>query len=170
MQLGILIAEAGISTGGARVIQLALAPVFLLTGIAGLLNVMTGRLARIVDRGRHLWDALGDDTAKPPHKSASYLRTLERRRRLASMAIVSCTFAALLVCMVIVVLFAETLLELPLKWLEGILFTGSTLALVVGLTYFLREVHLANLSVRLEIQPGTAPDPARFTGWRQNRR
>jgi hypothetical protein len=47
---------------------------------------------------------------------------------------------------------------LPLKWLEGILFTGSTLALVVGLTYFLREVHLANLSVRLEIQPGTAPD------------
>jgi hypothetical protein len=164
MQLIILIAQAGISTGGARVIQLALAPVFLLTGIAGLLNVMTGRLARIVDRGRHLWDALGDDTAKPPHKSASYLRTLERRRRLASMAIVSCTFAALLVCMVIVVLFAETLLELPLKWLEGILFTGSTLALVVGLTYFLREVHLANLSVRLEIEVGAAPDPARDSG------
>ena len=164
MQLGILIAQAGISTGGARVIQLALAPVFLLTGIAGLLNVMTGRLARIVDRGRHLWDALGDDTAKPPHKSASYLRTLERRRRLASMAITCCTLAALLVCMVIVVLFAETLLELPLKWLEGILFTCSTLALVVGLTYFLREVHLANLSVRLEIEPGSTPDPARDSG------
>jgi hypothetical protein len=158
MQLSILITEPGISSGGARAIQLALAPVFLLTGIAGLLNVMTGRLARIVDRGRHLWDALGDDTAKPPHKSASYLRTLERRRRLASTAITSCTFAALLVCMVIVVLFAETLLELPLKWLEGILFTGSTLALVVGLTYFLREVHLANLSVRLEIEPGSARD------------
>src|SRR6187551_2991266 len=76
MQLSILITEPGISSGGARAIQLALAPVFLLTGIAGLLNVMTGRLARIVDRGRHLWDALGDDTAKPPHKSASYLRTL----------------------------------------------------------------------------------------------
>ena len=151
MQLGTLIAKAGILTGGARDIQLALAPVFLLTGIAGLLNVMTGRLARIVDRGRHLWDALGEETAKPPHKSASYLRTLERRRRLASMGITSCTLAALLVCMVIVVLFAETLLELPLKWLEGLLFTCSTLALSVGLTYFLREVHLANRTVRLEI-------------------
>jgi hypothetical protein len=60
--------------------------------------------------------------------------------------------------MVIVVLFAETLLDLPLKWLEGILFTGATLALVVGLTYFLREVRLANLSVRLEIEPGPARD------------
>ena len=171
MQLATLIAEAGISTGGARAIQLALAPVFLLTGIAGLLNVMTGRLARIVDRGRHLWDALGEETTKPPHKSASYLRTLERRRHLASMAITSCTLAALLVCMVIVVLFGETLLELPLKWLEGLLFTASTLALSVGLTYFLREVHLANRTVRLEIgsvpetaEPVAAPDPDRDCG------
>ena len=117
-----------------------------------MLNVMTGRLNRIVDRGRHLWDSLGDDAAKPPHKSADYLRTLERRRRLASAAITCCTLAALLVCMVIVVLFVETLLELPLKWLEGLLFTGSTLALIVGLTYFLREIYLANRTVRLEIE------------------
>ena len=129
MQLGILIAEAGISTGGARAIQLALAPVFLLTGIAGLLNVMTGRLVRIVDRGRHLWDSLGDETAKPPHKSASYLRTLERRRRFVSMGITSCTLAALLVCTVILLLFVEVLLDLQLKWLEGVVFAGATVAL-----------------------------------------
>lgn len=147
----ILIAEAGILAGGARVIQLALAPVFLLTGIAGMLNVMTGRLGRIVDRGRHLSESLEANTAGPPHKSASYLGTLEQRRHLASMAIMSCTLAALLVCMVIVVLFAEALLELSLRWLEGILFTGSTFALIVGLTYFLREVHLATQTVRLEI-------------------
>lgn len=156
MQLGTLITETGLSTGGARAIQLALAPVFLLTGIAGMLNVMTGRLSRIVDRGRHLWDALGDDTAQAPHKSAAYLHTLEQRRRLASTAVTYCTLAAVLVCMVIVVLFLETLLELPVKWLEGLLFTSATLALLVGLTYFLREVHLANQTVRLETRSQSA--------------
>ena len=164
MQLGILIAEAGLSTDGARAIQLALAPVFLLTGIAGLLNVMTARLGRIIDRGRHLTEAPQEIVARPPQELANELRALERRRHLAGVAITACTVAALLTCLVIVLLFADILLSLPLKWLEGILFTGSTLALVVGLTYFLREVHLANLSVRLEIEVGAAPDPARDSG------
>jgi hypothetical protein len=143
MRLGILIAETGLSTDGARAIQLALAPVFLLTGIAGLLNVMTARLGRIIDRGRQLTETPQDNIALPPHDRANELRSLDRRRRLAGMAIKACTLAALLTCLVIVLLFAEVLLGLPLKWLEGGLFTGATVALVVGLTYFLREVHLA---------------------------
>ena len=123
-----------------RAIQLALAPVFLLTGIAGLLNVMTGRLARIVDRVRELSrDAVAADPAP---------RVLEQRRHFASIAITACTIAALLVCMVIATLFIEAMLDAPLKWLVGGLFTAAMLALVVGLAFFLREVHLAMRATR----------------------
>lgn len=72
-----------------------------------------------------------------------------RRRHLAGAAITACTLAALFVCMVIAALFLEELLDVPLKWLVGILFTGATLALVAGLATFLREVHLATTTLQV---------------------
>ncbi len=134
-------------------IQLALAPVFLLTGIAGMLNVMAGRLARIIDRGRKLTEGLAPTPSGSAAKHDTELASLERRRHLASSAITACTLSALLVCMVIAALFVEVLLQVELKWLVGLFFTGSTLALVVGLGYFLREVHLATQTVRIRLHP-----------------
>jgi len=131
-----------------QAIQLALAPVFLLTGIAGMLNVMAGRLARIIDRGRQLTEGPLQDASALSTSQARELSGLETRRHLASAAITACTFSALLVCTVITALFLEVLLTLEFRWIVGLLFTGSTLALVVGLAYFLREVHLATKSVR----------------------
>ncbi len=128
-------------------IQLALAPVFLLTGIAGTLNVMTGRLARIIDRGRQITEA--DAGERPEAEITVELQSLELRRHLASAAITATTFSALLVCLVVTVLFVDVLLAVSLSLLVGILFAGSSLALVVGLTYFLREVHLATRTVRI---------------------
>lgn len=136
-------------SGVAQAIQLALGPVFLLTGIAGMLNVMAGRLARIIDRGRHLSEATPPADPSVRESITVELQSLERRRHLASAAITACTFAALLVCVVIAALFLEVMLDAPLKWLVGILFTGATLALVVGLTFFLREVHLATRTIRI---------------------
>lgn len=145
-----------------QAIQLALGPVFLLTGIAGMLNVMTGRLARIIDRGRDLAGHAPHEGARAalpvPEDVHAELLGLERRRHLASAAITACTFSALLVCMVIAALFLEVILDVPLKWLVGVLFTGSTLTLVVGLAFFLREVHLATRTIRLTVPRG-APDP-----------
>ncbi len=144
--------SAAINVGDvAHAIQLALAPVFLLTGIAGILNVMAGRLARIIDRGRQLTES--PMLREPQAGEAVHveLHSLERRRHLASAAITACTLSALLVCTVIAALFLEVLLQVELKWLLGLLFTGSTLALVVGLAYFLREVHLATRTVRIPI-------------------
>jgi hypothetical protein len=133
-------------TDVARAIQLALAPVFLLTGIAGLLNVMAGRLSRIIDRGR----ALTENPAVAARLSADVVRqdvrSLERRRRLTSVAIAACTVAALLLCVVVAALFFEALFGVRLGIAIGLLFTGATLALIVGLAYFLREVHLATRS------------------------
>lgn len=130
-------------------IQLALAPAFLLTGIAGLLNVMAGRLARIIDRGRRLAEMSQPRGAELSDNQNEELKSLERRRYLASAAITACTLAALLVCGVIAFLFIEVLLQFDLKWVIGLLFTGATLAMITGLAYFLQEVHKATLSVRI---------------------
>ncbi len=132
-----------------QAIQLALAPVFLLTGIAGILNVMAGRLARIIDRGRHLTEGQNAAAALAPDHLQSELASLERRRHLASTAITACTLSALLVCTVVTTLFIEVLLGFPMRVLVALLFACSTLTLVVGLAYFLREIHLATRTVRI---------------------
>jgi ABC-type polysaccharide/polyol phosphate export permease len=137
-----------------QAIQLALAPVFLLTAIAGMLNVMAGRLARIIDRGRQLTEEPSRTLGTTPAFLEQSLATLERRRHLASSAITACTFSALLVCTVIAALFLEVLLGLEFKWLLGLCFTASTLALVVGLGYFVREVHLATKTIRIGARTG----------------
>jgi hypothetical protein len=130
-------------------IQLAIAPVFLLTGIAALLGVMATRLARIIDRARYYeqaWEKL-DDRARVAARSE--LENLERRRRLASWAINFCTSAALLVCIVIAALFVEAFFSADLKWLAGVLFIGVMIALIGGLGCFLREVYVATHTVRV---------------------
>ena len=127
-----------------QAIQLALGPVFLLTAIAGLLNVMTGRLARIIDRGREIM-------AIPGESIRAELETLERRRHVSSVAITSCVLAALLVCMVIAALFLEVVFGVALKWLVAALFISATGALVVGLSFFLSEVRLSTQTIRLAI-------------------
>ena len=137
-----------------QAIQLALGPAFLLTGIAGILNVMTGRLARIIDRGRRLTES--PDAAALAVLAADELRELDRRRSLAGAAITACTLAALLICTVIASLFVEAFLGAPLYGLVGVLFMGATLAMVIGLAYFLREVHLSTKTIRLQLPP---PEP-----------
>ena len=136
----------------ARAIQLALAPVLLLTGIAGLLNVMSTRLARIIDRGRALAENPVAST-QGLESLVTQVRVLERRRHFTSIAITACTIAALLLCLVVATLFMEGMLGVSLGALVGALFMGSTFALVVGLAYFLREVHLAT-QVRIRIPKG----------------
>ncbi len=130
-------------------IQLAIAPVFLLTGIAALLGVMATRLARIIDRARYYeqaWERL-EEAARTAARLE--LADLERRRRLASWAINFCTSAALLVCIVIATLFFEAFFGSDLKWLEGALFVGAMIALIGGLGCFLREVYVATHTVRI---------------------
>jgi len=133
-------------------IQLAVAPVFLLSGVAGLLAVMAGRLARIIDRARDLekrWAAMDE---KALACARAEVPNLERRRHLASWSINLCTGAALLVCIVIVTLFFEEFFGMDLKWLAGAQFVGAMIALLGGLTSFLREVYLATHTGRIEAE------------------
>ena len=131
-------------------IQLAIAPVFLLSGIAALLGVMAGRLARIVDRVQNLdqgWAAL-DETERAAGRAE--LANLERRRQLATWSINFCTGAALLLCIVIVTLFVGQFLGTDLKWLAGAQFVGVMMALIGGLSTFVREVNLTGHMGRID--------------------
>jgi len=133
----------------AHAIQLAIAPVFLLTGIAALIGVMANRLARIIDRARHfedVWERLDEDRRRQAREELAHL---EHRRHLASWAINFCTSAALLVCTVIAALFADEFFAADLKWLAGALFVGAMLAVIGGLACFLREVYVSTHTVRI---------------------
>ena len=144
--------EGGVTSA----IQLALTPAFLLTGISSLLNVMTGRLSRIVERGRHLH---GGSRHGAHHESAVELRHLERRLQLTCRAIYATTLAALLVCAILPALFLGGLLKTEFTWLVGGLFFAATGALVIGLGDFLREVHLATRTIRFSAQDLSVPRP-----------
>jgi len=136
----------------AHAIQLAIAPVFLLTGIAAMLGVMANRLARVIDRARDLeqrWPQL-DEAMRADARIE--LQALEKRRHLASWSINFCTGAALLVCLVIVTLFVEEFFGANFRWVAGGLFVGAMISLICGLTSFLREVYIATLTIKFEVE------------------
>ena len=131
----------------AHVIQLAVAPVFLLTGIGALLSVLVTRLGRVVDRFRSL-EALHDtidDAARA--EAAIEMERLRQRARMVHWAIGLCTSSALLVCIVIATLFVGTVTGTQVPVLIAILFIGVMLALVAGLLCFLREIAIAQGSI-----------------------
>jgi len=127
-----------------RVIQLAVAPVFLLTAIATLVTTLNNRLGRIVDRRRVVLEHLAADTGNAQATPAQReLATLARRSRLVYLSIFSAVLGALLICLVVASAFMAALLAYDLSRLVAGLFVLSTLSLVVSLGLFLREVFLA---------------------------
>lgn len=128
----------------AHVIQLAVAPVFLLAGVGTLLAVLTNRLARIVDRFHALEKGLAEESPSPA--GTANLRnalTLSRRARLIHWSIILCTTCDLLVCMVVAALFVGAELHIDLSRAIALLFVAAMLALIGGLACFLREISLA---------------------------
>ncbi len=136
-------------TAIAHVIQLAVAPVFLLSGIAAMLNVLTSRLARIVDRARVLEAQF--PTAAPGRLDGlrTSLRRIAKRARLVSWGISLCTVSAILISSVVVVLFVGTLLNFHVRVAIAVLFIGAMLALTAGLVCFLREIYLSTRYLRI---------------------
>ena len=133
----------------AHVIQLSVAPVFLLSGIGAILAVMTNRLGRIIDRARTLEAQLEN---APPERAATLeadLETLAHRARLIGPAITLCTGTALLVCTVIAVLFLSASLHFDASVPVALLFVASMLAFFLGLLWFLREIFVATSNLRI---------------------
>lgn len=133
----------------AHVIQLAIAPVFLLTGIGSLLSVMANRLARIIDRARVVEGAWGGLDEAGRAEARLEFANLSRRAKFTSWAINFCALSALLVCALIAALFIDALMGSNLRWLVGTLFVLSMFALSIGIVSFLREVHTATHTLRI---------------------
>ncbi len=146
----------------AHVIQQAVAPVFLFSGIAAMLGVLTNRLARVIDRARQFEREYHELPAGDErHDMRDRLAMLSRRSRLINAAISLCTMAALLICVVIVTLFLAALLHVSAsRWIAG-LFILAMLALVGGLLAFLQEIFVATASVRIDPPQDRVPEAIR---------
>ncbi|MFT5032115.1 MAG: Flp pilus assembly protein TadB [Bermanella sp.] len=124
-------------------IQQSVAPVFLLAGIGGILNVLTNRLARIIDRSRNLHARLESVSEERVLAIRDELNTLTQRGRIVHRAIAYSTGSALLVCVVIAMLF----LGAVMSWNNSIIVAGMFILamcfLIVSLSGFLREIRLA---------------------------
>lgn len=136
----------------ASIIQLSVAPVFLLAGIAGILNVLAARLARIVDRARSLESDIPTAESDVQRAELNELAILDRRMTMAHWAIGLCTFAALLVCVVVMVLFVAVISDLEFAVPVSLLFIGAMVSVTSGLLLFLAEVTIATRWVRVSEQ------------------
>ena len=137
----------------ARTIQLAVAPVFLLAGIGAFMNVIAGRLARVVDRARTLEEAHPSTQADERRRQVDELRTLEARMSLASRSIYLCTASGLSVCLLVMTLFVGELFRFNLGDAIAVLFVVAVALLAGGMVLFLRETRIAvrALHVREEL-------------------
>jgi hypothetical protein len=133
-----------------HVIQLAVAPVFLLSGVGAILAVLINRLSRIVDRYRLLENSSAKAGAGEDTVAQVEMAILSRRARLIHWAISLCTIGALFICLVVATLFIGSMLRVSVSQLIALMFVGAMLALIAGLLSFLREITLAtgNIHVR----------------------
>ena len=128
----------------AHVVQMAVAPVFLLTGVGAILSVLTTRLSRVIDRGRQLdqWVREGHDPTDYAHE----LGKLARRNILINNAITLATLSAFFVCAVILVILASQVIMDRTIFSDSVatLFILAMLCLICALILFLGEIWVAN--------------------------
>jgi hypothetical protein len=110
---------------------------------------MTNRLGRIIDRARVLKERLDNASTELHHALRTDLTTLSRRAKLISRAITLCTATALLVCTVIAVLFLSAFLRFDLSIPVALLFIAAMFAFFLGLLWFLRDIYVATVNLRI---------------------
>jgi hypothetical protein len=146
----------------ADVVRIAVAPVFLLSGIASFVNVCTTRLSRIVDRSRDIEPRLLASRGTEHDRWIGDLKILDRRMSLVSWATALSVVSALLICLVVVLLFAASLSRFRFGSEIAILFIASMLAIGAAFAVFLYETTIAARAVRIrsELLQHTVDDSA----------
>ncbi len=133
----------------AQIIQLAVAPVFLLAGIGAFLNVCAGRLARIVDRARALEPRILASRGAEHDRLIGEVRLLDRRIRIVNAAIFTTVLAALIISAVVVLLFVAFLTSYPIGTAVALLFIAAMIFTALSFAIFLHETRLGTRSVRV---------------------
>ena len=133
------------------VLQVAIGPVILISGIGLLLLTLTNRFGRAVDRSRQLARELRSATPPERERLAGQVAILYRRARLIRLAITLSAVSVLLAAVLIIGLFLTALLNLEAVRLISLLFMGCMVSLSVSLAAFIREIHLSLVALKLEL-------------------
>lgn len=133
----------------ADIVRIAVAPVFLLSGIASFVNVCTSRLSRIVDRARDIEPKLLASRGPEHERWLGELHVLDKRMHLVSWAISLSVLSAVLICAVVVLLFSASLTRLHVGTAIALLFIGSMVAIGAGFAIFLIETRVGSRAVRV---------------------
>ena len=137
----------------AHLIQLALGPVFLISGVGITLSMLTQRLSRIVDRARTLEDRRELTTDEGKLKVIDKdLRVILRRARYINSAIALGTTSALLTALVVTLLFASEFTPMSVGGVIAIMFVASMVCLSTAFLMFLIEVRIATNTLRIGVQ------------------
>jgi hypothetical protein len=142
-------------------IQLAVAPVFLLTAVAGMIGSVAGRLARIIDRARVLEGRIDANASLPMISEFAELAQLRARGRLVNACIALLTFCAILIGLTIMALFLGETTELQIFRIATVLFLSGVSFFLLALLCFLAETVIATRVLKFRRHcPDTPAEPA----------
>ena len=136
----------------AQTIQLSLSPVFMLAGIGALLNVLAGRLSRVVDRARALEHLHPRSTGREHDRHVWELRLLDRRISIINMSLLLGVSSAVMTCIVVALLFVAELAHLHFGTLVALCFILAMLLLISALVSFMIEVRASVRAVRIRAE------------------
>lgn len=135
------------------ILQVAITPVILISGVGLLLLTMTNRFGRIIDRTRQLSRELRAAIGEDNERIIAQLTILLRRARLARAAIALAGFSVLCAAVLIIALFGVALLHLELAFFISGLFVSCMLCLIASLIFFIADINISLAALRLEVGP-----------------
>lgn len=135
------------------ILQAAVGPVILISGVGLLLLSMTNRFGRVADRSRQLGEALRNAPPAERERLGLQLKILIRRARLLRLAITFATLSVLQAAVLVIALFLMAFLQVEAVLLGAILFIACLLSLIVSLVAFLQDINISMSALKLELAP-----------------
>lgn len=133
------------------ILQIAIGPVILISGVGLLLLSMTNRLGRAIDRSRILAVDIRNATEGDRERFLAQLQIILARARLIRLAILFATISVLLAAFLIILLFITALFHLEDAWLISMLFMSCMVTLIVSLVIFLQDINLSLSALKREV-------------------
>jgi len=134
------------------VLQVAIGPVILISGVGLLLLSMTNRLGRTIDRSRILVELRRNGSADERQRSDLQLQVLWKRAHLLRLAIILGSASVLFACLLIILLFVAALMHWEIAVLIIVLFTGCMAAVIGSMVYFIRDINLSLHALATELE------------------
>ncbi len=140
-----------------EIIQLAITPVILISGMGALMLTLTNRMGRIVDRTRSLAGQVRSTSGPDRRHHEEQLDILWRRALLIRRAVTFNGLSMLVACVLVVVVFTGVVLGWQIEVATIVLFEASLLMLIAALVTFLQDIFLSLRALRLEVDQARAP-------------